>query len=592
MEEKKISKIYTKKIIVIVSIIMLMIIGLIIYITFYNNRNSKIILSGDNGYYIENYNNKDYYIIKDDYSGEYNLNFLNLYNYNYDDITSFEVSTTMNYSEYADYCSKWNLEKKYTNKNWNYIIFSYVSKGNPILKARLAGIEYDKSDAILYIWDDAAGVTADISAYVIIIPTEKKITNIKIQDTYELEEYYNIIGKSPIEDTNYTYEDNKVLAQNAYIHTNNEEINKIFNKMLDSIVQKHSITISDSTKPLQIIDFISSTSVFGSYNNKNGYTAYGESYSKKYTPMGNSYEFEYGVSREKMLYDIALTYEWSLVLGLSNSEKNPYYYGEYPLVDTSGYTCTLEETDKYYIINVDMPKEGTDTYYINKNTYLIEKSEYTHRTRNNLYYYTYSDYVVTIPDEVFKNSQEEISVDKPIIYLYPPQTIELSIKLGYENKITCSYPQYRTGWNVIAKPTGDLIDLNTNRKLYALYYESEAIYNFEIKKHGFIVKNSDVIGFLEEKLAILGLTEREAEEFIVYWLPKLQKNKYNYIRFATIEEINKNMPIEFSVQPDTLIRVLMTYKGLDKPIDVEEQKLQTPIRTGFVAVEWGGTEIK
>ena len=168
----------------------------------------------------------------------------------------------------------------------------------------------------------------------------------------------------------------------------------------------------------------------------------------------------------------------------------------------------------------------------------------------------------------------------------------IAVKLGYENKITCSYPQYRTGWNVIAKPTGDLIDLNTNRKLYALYYESEAIYNFEIKKDGFIVKNSDVIGFLEEKLAILGLTEREAEEFIVYWLPKLQKNKYNYIRFATIEEINKNMPIEFSVQPDTLIRVLMTYKGLDKPIDVEEQKLQTPIRTGFVAVEWGGTEIK
>lgn len=52
------------------------------------------------------------------------------------------------------------------------------------------------------------------------------------------------------------------------------------------------------------------------------------------------------------------------------------------------------------------------------------------------------------------------------------------------------------------------------------------------------------------------------------------------------------MPLEFSIEPDTLIRVLMTYKGLDKLIDVEEQQLEIPERTGFVAVEWGGTEIK
>lgn len=36
----------------------------------------------------------------------------------------------------------------------------------------------------------------------------------------------------------------------------------------------------------------------------------------------------------------------------------------------------------------------------------------------------------------------------------------------------------------------------------------------------------------------------------------------------------------------------MTYKKLDKPMQVEEQKIETPQRTGFVAVEWGGTEIK
>ena len=103
---------------------------------------------------------------------------------------------------------------------------------------------------------------------------------------------------------------------------------------------------------------------------------------------------------------------------------------------------------------------------------------------------------------------------------------------------------------------------------------------------------NDTIKFLEEKLAILGLSEREAEEFIIYWLPKLESNKYNYIRFATQDEINENMPIEINPNPDTIIRVLMTFKKLDNPINIQEQQLKTPNRTGYTVVEWGGTEIK
>ena len=36
----------------------------------------------------------------------------------------------------------------------------------------------------------------------------------------------------------------------------------------------------------------------------------------------------------------------------------------------------------------------------------------------------------------------------------------------------------------------------------------------------------------------------------------------------------------------------MTFKGLNKKIDIEEQKLETPKRDGFVAVEWGASEIR
>lgn len=181
---------------------------------------------------------------------------------------------------------------------------------------------------------------------------------------------------------------------------------------------------------------------------------------------------------------------------------------------------------------------------------------------------------------------------KPILYLYPTAKTEVTVTLGKEQNIIISYPHYTNNWKVLAEPSGDLTDVLTNRKLYALYYENENSVNFKVEKDGFVVKGEEVAEFLEEKLAILGLTEREAEEFIVYWLPKLEKNSYNYIRFATQEEINENMPLDIRPKPDTTIRILMTFKGLEKPIEVKEQELITPERTGFIAVEWGGTEIK
>lgn len=195
--------------------------------------------------------------------------------------------------------------------------------------------------------------------------------------------------------------------------------------------------------------------------------------------------------------------------------------------------------------------------------------------------YNYKDYTKNYP----------MTDDKPIIYLYPEKEENITVKLGYKDNITCSYPRYIDRWSVIAKPNGDIIDTDTNKELYSLYYESRNTVDFKVENTGFVIKGEDTADFLDSKLEILGLNAKEKEEFIIYWLPKLEANKYNYIRFASQEEINKNMPLEFSTKPDSLIRVLMTYKGLDEPINVKEQKLDTPQRQGFIAVEWGGTEI-
>jgi hypothetical protein len=190
-----------------------------------------------------------------------------------------------------------------------------------------------------------------------------------------------------------------------------------------------------------------------------------------------------------------------------------------------------------------------------------------------------------------KDNKIEHKWDKPIIYLYPTAEIEVTISLGNPNLLIHTYPKYNKEWNVLAKPNGDLVDINTNRNLYALYWEGINNEKLDMSE-GFVVAGKDTIPFLEEKLGILGLNEREANEFIIYWLPKLENNKYNFIRFKTAEEIEKNMPLYVTPIPDTIIRVMMEFKALNKKIKVKEQLINKVNREGFVVVEWGGTEFK
>ena len=184
----------------------------------------------------------------------------------------------------------------------------------------------------------------------------------------------------------------------------------------------------------------------------------------------------------------------------------------------------------------------------------------------------------------------DTSIKKPIIYLYPIEETKVEVTLSNSNLLTTSYPKYHDNWKVTAYPDGTLIDEN-GRKYYGLYWEGKN-HKKDIKEEGFVVKGDETVPFLEEKLEILGLTEKEANEFIIYWLPVLEKNHYNYYYFETLEEMNQYMNVSITPKPDTIIRITMNYKPLKEKIEVKEQTLSTVERKGFTVVEWGGSEIK
>lgn len=181
--------------------------------------------------------------------------------------------------------------------------------------------------------------------------------------------------------------------------------------------------------------------------------------------------------------------------------------------------------------------------------------------------------------------------EKPVIYLYPEEKTAVHVTLSKPGQVTCDYPEYNNGWNVVADPDGNLKDIKTGRNLYCLYYETRTP-KVSVEDEGFVIKSADTADFLDEKLKILGLNDKERNEFIIYWLPRLEASEYNYIRFLSQDEIDAYQKLDVKPSPDTVIRVMMSYKGLNEPINVREQKLKPAERTGFTVVEWGGIEIK
>lgn len=70
----------------------------------------------------------------------------------------------------------------------------------------------------------------------------------------------------------------------------------------------------------------------------------------------------------------------------------------------------------------------------------------------------------------------------------------------------------------------------------------------------------------------------------------MKDNPYNLIHFAD-ETYTKTAPLTIIPKEDSLLRVFMVYKALQKPIEVQAQTFNAFERNGFTVVEWGGTEI-
>jgi len=203
----------------------------------------------------------------------------------------------------------------------------------------------------------------------------------------------------------------------------------------------------------------------------------------------------------------------------------------------------------------------------------------------------------------FLNDNEEINANdiwhmvdkKPVIYLYPEQKSNISVKLDYKWTIIADYPKYDDEikwWEVIANPDSTIINKVDNKEYSYLFWEwipSEKI-DRNIDK-GFVVKWTETREFLQEILPKIWLTPKEYNEFIVYWYPILQNNPYNLIHFSW-KQYTDSAILETNPKYDSILRVFMLSKSLDKPIEIETQTFDKFERKWFTVVEWGWTVLE
>lgn len=198
-----------------------------------------------------------------------------------------------------------------------------------------------------------------------------------------------------------------------------------------------------------------------------------------------------------------------------------------------------------------------------------------------------------VPEEPIVSKEPDVpempaEPEKPVIYLYPETETEVSVKLDFNGTLKSVYPAYDDGWTVLARPDGTLTDAS-GREYYCLFWEGESAVAYDLSA-GFCVSGEDTAAFLEAALRKLGLTDKEANEFIIYWLPRMEGNAYNLISFQQ-ERYTDNAVLTITPTPDSLLRVFMAWQPLDAPVEVAPQELIGFERSGFTVVEWGGAEI-
>lgn len=200
--------------------------------------------------------------------------------------------------------------------------------------------------------------------------------------------------------------------------------------------------------------------------------------------------------------------------------------------------------------------------------------------------------------EVIMAQGQRNHVRKPVIYCYSEKHQDVEIEIFPTGNLTFTYPKYEDGWSLSVEGN-EIEDRKTGQKYPYLFWEGEMeglqFFTHNEQLLGWVIKTDTVISFLENQLTLLGLNQTEQTDFITFWGPVLQKEKYAFVQFLVDDEYDLISTMNINPKPESLRRVYLLTTSVQQEgpgLPVVPQEFTFFERKGFTVVEWGGSEIK
>jgi hypothetical protein len=193
----------------------------------------------------------------------------------------------------------------------------------------------------------------------------------------------------------------------------------------------------------------------------------------------------------------------------------------------------------------------------------------------------------------FQSSSPNQLMKKPVIYYYGKNDDSVTIELNIQGDLSFTYPAYSGAWKFKSDSIGNI--MLKNKTYPYLFWEGNcSLPPFDIDHiEGSYIQKANLITFLETNLEIMGLTRKEATDFITYWAPQMQKHEEVFIHFYFKETIDSFAELTITPEPESIFRVYMLWQVSDyRYYSNKPQQIPTFQRKGTTLVEWGGTEMK
>lgn len=193
----------------------------------------------------------------------------------------------------------------------------------------------------------------------------------------------------------------------------------------------------------------------------------------------------------------------------------------------------------------------------------------------------------------FSRAYKIDALRKPVIYLYPEETTDVSIKVDPVGEFTFTYPNIDLEWNFACEPYGTL---KREEEAYRyLFWESEQDIPTQLinKKEGVVLSGTDAVEYLEIQMQQFGMTSEERADFITYWGPILQTKSNLYIYLLFNEVCDAFASLEISPKPTQIGRFYVLWATVPDNYNpsLESQEVPKMQRDGFTVLEWGGAEV-